>query len=288
MMKSCALVLLFATVCQGQRVATLTVNKKQKYTKPVSVSFTISDPSDMDWFAIYKYTIDDPLDYNPWDADEDLLFWTYACGTQDRGDCSAISDGEVVFNGVDPTEEYDDQWPMLNGMYKVCHFREGEDDEGDETAELLQPCKPFNVRFTSRFKSKWPTGSVEPVKSTYDEGETVVAQFDAGTYVPNGWIGIFKKGETNPSDYLVWIYTGCNNVVGDQDGDGVVDDGKSNDCKKMRRKGKVTFNENTLYRNGPEEDWPLPAGEYFLRLQYKNNTPYNLYKDSTTTFTVVE
>lgn len=286
-MKIGALVLLLSTACYGQRVATLTVDRKQKYTKPVTVSWTISDPSDMDWFAIYKYSIDDPLDYNPYD--EDSMFWTYACGTQDPGDdCSAISDGQVVFNGVDPTEEDDDQWPISNGMYKVCHFREGEDDEGNETAELLQPCKPFNVRFTERFKAKWPTGSVEPVESTYSEGETVVAQFDAGTYVPNGWIAIFKKGETDPGNYEVWIYTGCNNVVGNQDGDGVVDDDKSNDCTRVKRKGKVTFNANTLYRNGPENDWPLAPGEYFLRLQYKNNSPYNVYKDSTTTFTVVE
>lgn len=233
----------------------------------------------------YLYNIDDPLDYNPWD--EDSMFWTYACGTQDPGDdCVAISDGNVVFDGVDPEEQNNDQWPMLNGMYKVCHLREGEDDDGNETAELLQPCKAFNVRFKKRLKNKVAQASVEPVKSTYSEGETVDVQFNAVSSMPNGWVGIYEKGETDPGNYLVWIYTGCNNVVGDQDGDGVVDEDKSNDCKRTRRKGKVTFNADTLYRGGPENDWPLSPGEYFLRMQYKNNSPYNLYKDSTTTFTV--
>ena len=282
-MKLCTLVLLFATSCQGQ---TLEVKKKNMYTKPISVSFTISDPTKDDWIGIYKYSKGDDLNENPGHHDD--LFWTYTCGTQEQtDDCEAISDGRVVFNGIDPTEQTDDhQWPILDGMYKVCHMREGEDADGNETSELLQSCKPFDVKMTEGFKKKVTKASVEPVKSTYIEGETVVVKFDAKNKVPNGWIAIYEKGENDPSEYIVTIYTGCNNVVGDQDGDGIVDEDKTNDCKMIKTKGQVTFNEDTLYRNGPEDDWPLPPGEYYLKIHYKYNSPYDLFKDSKKTFTV--
>jgi len=284
-MKLCALVLLFATTCQGQREATLNVKKKTGYTKPISVSYTISDPTSNDWIGIYKYSKGDDLNENP--GHDDMSFWTYACGTQEpTDDCEATSEGKVIFNGIDPTEESDSQWPICDGKYKVCHMREGEDADGNETGELLQSCKPFTVKMTKGFKKKVTKASVEPMKSKYSEGETVGVKFNAKNKVPNGWIGIYEKGETNPDNYIVWLYTGCNNVVGDQDGDGVVDEDKSNDCKKIKKKGKVTFNKDTLDRNGPDDDWPLPPGEYYLKIHYRNNGPHDLFKDSEETFKV--
>jgi len=285
MMKLCALVLLFATTCQGQRKATLNVKKKNYYSKRISVSYTISDPTSNDWIGIYKYSEGDDLNENP--GLNDVSFWTYTCGTQEpTDDCEATSKGKVIFNGIDPTEQGDQQWPILDGNYKVCHMREGEDADGNETSELLQSCKPSIVKITKGFKKRVSQALVTPTKSKYSEGDTVEVKFNAKNKIHNGWIGIYEKGETNPDSYIVWLYTGCNNVVGDQDGDGVLDEDKTNDCKKIKKTGKVTFNKDTLYRNDPEDDWPLPPGEYYLKIHYRNNGPHDLFKDSEETFKV--
>jgi len=270
----------------GERIATLTV-KRTAFTKPVSVEFTINDAENLDWMGIFYYSKGDDLEANP--GHEDDLFWTYTCGSQESSGCDAVTDGIVTFNGVDPVEESGNQWPINPGKYKVCHMREGEDDNGDETSELLQPCKILDIKLSKKWPKKVNRATIESKKTKYTRGSKITAKFNAKLSIPNGWVGIYNAtvptNATEDESLMMWVYTGCNNVNGDQAGEGVIDEDKSNDCIKMKKKGKVNFTGGNTGR-APTE-WPLPEGEYYLRLEYYYNHPYHLFQNSTKTFMVV-
>jgi len=260
--------------------AELKVPKKHPFGKRVKVEFTVDEATKDDYIGIYNYKKGDPLDTNPFG--EDIQFYVYLCGSQDRVTCAAVEDGSgtVVFDGIHPTEEYYDQWPLNPRSYKVCHVRQGEDSNGDETGELIQNCKAMKVRISKKRKKKVRNKAyVKAVKNTYDFEETIEVDFDLAFKSQNSWVGIYTLDDLE--DTIMWVYTGCNNVLGDQ----VESDDDSNDCIKKRRKGLVTFDETNTGRSSQE--WPLPVGEYVLKLEYYNNSPHDLFKQAEDTFSVV-
>jgi len=260
--------------------AKLKVPKKHPFGKRVKVEFTVDEATKDDYIGIYNYKKGDPLDTNPFG--EDIQFYVYLCGSQDRVTCAAVEDGSgtVVFDGIDPTEEYYDQWPLNPRSYKVCHVRQGEDSNGDETGELIQNCKAMKVRISKKKKKKVTNKAyVKAVKNTYDFEETIEVDFDLAFKSQNSWVGIYTLDDLE--DTIMWVYTGCNNVLGDQ----IESDDDSNDCIKKRRKGLVTFDETNTGRSSQE--WPLPVGEYVLKLEYYNNSPHDLFKQAEDTFSVV-
>merc|ERR1712166_1033382 len=66
----------------------------------------------------------------------------------------------------------------------------------------------------------------------------------------NTWIGIYPKNDDN---YYMWVYTGCNNVLGDQEDS----DDKSNDCIKKKRKKEKSHSVRTI-REEPISNGLLP------------------------------
>jgi len=264
--------------------ADLTVPKSRPFAKPIKVEFSVDVATENDYIGIYNYD-NGPLDESPFN--EELQFFVYLCGSQERVTCAAVEDGSgsVTFNGVDPTEEYYDQWPLNPRKYKVCHMRQGTDADENETGELIQNCKKLTVKMGKKKKQKIEKKAyVRTVKNSYSVGEKIEVKFNSGFKSQNSWIGIyFDDGfDDDGGDELLWVYTGCNNVAGDQ----IEIDDKSNDCIKKRKKGKVTFDESNTGRS--ELDWPLPEGVYRLRLEYYNNSPWGLYKDAEETFKVVD
>jgi len=260
--------------------AELKVPKKRPFGKRVKVEFTVDNATKDDYIGIYRYKKGDPLDINPFS--ESLQYYVYLCNSQDRVTCDAVENGSgsVSFDGVDPTEEYNDQWPLNPRKYKVCHMRQGEDSNEDETGELIQDCKEMKVRISESKKEKVKNKAfVKAVKNTYKFEETIKADFNLGFKSPNSWVGIYTLDDLE--NEIMWVYTGCNNVLGDQ----VVTGGESNDCNEKRRKGQVKFDESNTGR--APQDWPLPVGEYALKMQYYNNPPHNLFKQAEETFSVV-
>jgi len=260
--------------------AKLKVPKKIPFGKRVKVEFTVDNATEDDYIGIYRYNKGDPLDVNPFG--EDLQHYVYLCGSQDRIICAAVEDGfgTVFFDGVDPTEEYYDQWPLNPRKYKVCYMRQGTDSNRDETGELIQDCKEMKVRISKKKKKKVKNKAfVKTVKKTYNFNKTIKADFDLGFKSPNSWVGIYTLDDLE--NEIMWVYTGCNNVVGDQ----IVTGDESNDCIKKGRKGQVKFDESNTGR--APQDWPLPVGEYMLKLQYYNNSPHSLSKQAEETFSVV-
>jgi len=260
----------------------LTFPSKVEFSEPIEVEFEYENATIHDYIGIYDNKNGDGLDVNPFGRD--LYYYTYFCASQDRVHCAALDDGKgsVVFNGVDPSEENDEQWPLNPWKYKLCHMRQGSDDNNKETGELIGKCKKLKVKLKKKKKKKIKKkGFVRAVKPEYDHGEEIEISFDAVIKSQNSWIGISQKN--NDEGTQMWVYTGCNNVDGDQEDS----DDESNDCIKKKRKGKVTFGPDNTGRDGDDINWPPPRGDYYIRLNYYNNPSFNLYKEGDETFTVV-
>mmetsp|Transcript_19507 Transcript_19507/g.23244 ORF Transcript_19507/g.23244 Transcript_19507/m.23244 type:complete len:291 (+) Transcript_19507:131-1003(+) len=270
--------------------ADTSVNFKRKihFGRPVVVSFNVDNPTTNDWIGIYRTNSKDSLSTNP--VDTKLRYWAHTCsGVQELDQSSSCArprtTGTVTFNGVDPTEEYWDQWPLNPRKYKVCLMRKTIDDNVEEGIELLADCVPLKINLGKKKKKKVAnTAQVYALEPVVKYGVPFQVFFDSRFKVPNSWVGIYLPD--NLKTEVMWVYTGCDNVLGDQelkppDPTWV----SSNDCLKKRKKGTVNFNATNTGR--ASQDWPLPEGEYVVRLEYLNNKPYWLNKQATTKLKVV-
>ena len=258
----------------------ITFSSKVKFSKQIEVEFDkVKDATIHDYIGIYEYNKGDNLNNNPFN--ERLQFYTYFCASQKGVECAALGkgNGSVVFNGVDPDEGYKDQWPLNPRSYKLCHIRQGYEN-GKETGELIGKCKKLKVKLIKKKKKKifGGYGFVRAEKSEYDYEEEIEISFNSVMKSQNAWIGIYQKKITRER---MWVYTGCNNVTGDQENNYKM----TNDCIKEKKKGKVTFGPNNTGR--ADMDWPPTPGEYYIRLNYYNNNPHDLYIEGDETFTVL-
>lgn len=276
------LLLLLVNLLAVNANPTLTFKTSKPFGKPVSVSFENASPTSNDYIGIYYHKKDDSLTVNPFD-DGDLLFYVYT-GTQsqERDPDMKTGSGTVTFNGVDPSEEDDDQWPLNPRRYKVCFMRQG-DLNGSETGTLLGECKVLKIKMKKKKIRKLARKAVvRATKTEYHVGEEINVYFKLPFKSSNSWVGIYDS--TNLDDYITWLYTGCNNVAGDQVKSTLWD--LSNDCIAKKRKGVLDFNATSTGRD--DDGWPLEAGNYTLKVQLYNNSPYAVYKQAKETFEVKE
>ena len=261
----------------------ITFSSKVKFSEPIEVEFEYKNATRRDYIGIYEYNKGDDLNNNPFNTRtlHDLHYFTYFCGSQSAGHCAALDEGNgtVVFNGVDPKEEWSHQWPLTPRSYKLCHMRQGSDENSNETGELIGKCKILKVKLSEDKKKKLKNdGFVRAEKSEYQYEEEIEISFNSVMKSQNAWIGIYQKKITRER---MWVYTGCNNVTGDQENNYKM----TNDCIKEKKKGKVTFGPNNTGR--ADMDWPPTPGEYYIRLNYYNNDPHDLYIEGDETFTVL-
>merc|ERR1712161_163310 len=111
--------------------------------------------------------------------------------------------------------------------------------------------KKLKVKLSKKRKKKIKKkGFVRAGKPENDHGKEIEISFDAVIKSQNSWIGISQKN--NDEGTQMWVYTGCNNVDGDQEDS----DDKSNDCIKIKKKGFVTFGPDNTGRDGDDINWP--------------------------------
>ena len=260
----------------------ITFSSRVKFSKQIEVEFDkVKDATIHDYIGIYEYNKGDNLNNNPFN--ERLQFYTYFCASQKGVECAALGkgNGSVVFNGVDPDEGYKDQWPLNPRSYKLCHMREGSDENGKETGELIGKCKKLKVKLSRKRKEKIKNDGFVLAEKSYKEGDKIEISFNSVMKSQNSWIGIYQKNITHPTnEKYMWVYTGCDNVLGDQ----INIKGMSNDCIEKKKKGKVTFGPDNTGRAAL--DWPPPPGEYYIRLNYYNNDPHDFYIAGNETFTI--
>mmetsp|Transcript_31338 Transcript_31338/g.37289 ORF Transcript_31338/g.37289 Transcript_31338/m.37289 type:complete len:286 (-) Transcript_31338:291-1148(-) len=274
------LLLLLVNLLAVNAQTNLSFAKNWPFGKPVSVKFDTASPTSNDYIGIYYHTKDDSLTANPFD-NYDTLFWAYtSTKTQEWDEEIEKSEGKILFNGVDPSEQGEIYWPMNPRMYKVCFMREG-DVDGTETGTLLGECKVLRIKMNKNKKKKVAKKAVVRAKKPeYQVGDEVNVFFKLPFKVANSWVGIYDI--KNLDDSITWLYTGCNNVAGDQ----VDIPSKSNDCIAKRKKGALDFNATNTGRD--DDGWPLKAGTYTLKVQLYNNSPHAVYKQAKETFEVKE
>jgi len=268
----------------------ITFSSKVKFAEPIEVEFKYKNATIHDYIGIYDYNKGDDLSNNPFN--ETLQYYTYFCASQTKELCTALTAGKgsVAFNGVDPSEEYYDQWPLNPRTYKLCHMREGYVFVNDtwtgelkkkETGELIGKCKKLKVKLSRKRKEKIKNDGYVLAEKSYKEGDKIEISFNSVMKSQNSWIGIYQKNITHPTnEKYMWVYTGCDNVLGDQ----INIKGMSNDCIEKKKKGKVTFGPDNTGRAAL--DWPPPPGEYYIRLNYYNNDPHDFYIAGNETFTI--
>jgi len=268
----------------------LDVKKNTPFDKGLAVSFDIEKPATKDWIGIYKDD-GDKMGVNPYDNKRVLLFWLYTCGSQSPNTSYCkLPSGMVTFNGEDPTADNVDKWPIRPATYKACPFRKrGKLEDGEEMADLIGPCKKFLIKLRKPEKKRMARkASVVSKETTYKYGEKIKANFKTPIVTQNSWVGIYKKDPNEPIITMenqgvqglvepeMWLYTSCNNVTGDQK--------QSNSCSKKLKNGMVSFDESNT--GGGKQEWPLPAGEYYMAISFYTNSPYKLFKSAKKTFEV--
>jgi len=273
--------------------ATVSVPNTIPYGESIHVTFTNPrdrDPKKWDWIAIFVDS-DAPLD--EYDMETSESFWAYTNGSQDE-DVSAPypEEGVTTFGVKDPVQEDDQQWPIVPGEYRVClaaytdNYYDRDDDEHGESThnmrssnnsddyEVIGLCQRFTIEFSDSQKELIENeAKIVPTKTVYKHHEAVIAHFKTPVDIHNSWVGIYHEEDRKPdadsiSSELMWVYTGCDNVGGDQR--------ESNDCARLRKEGVSWFDHSTTGRS--DYSWPLPPGRYCMVLVYYNNYPIEVFK----------
>lgn len=246
----------------------LSVSSNIAYGSDIAVTFNSSGLSDENWIGIYNETDEDF-------SDDEL--WSSMCGGQDDYNnpyCPTQSSGTVTFSGSDPYQEGYQNWPILPGNKKVCIM----------TGGILPPkaliCAPFVVDELPL--EAITNSSLTLTKTTFGYDEDITAEFQAAVGIPNTWIGMYSSDNAPngmnklPNDPILWVYSACNNLQGDQF--------TTDNCVEIKRSGSIQF-DSTSVGNETVGNWPIESGSFRLCMSFYNNEPYEKFVCSNT-FTV--
>jgi len=265
---------------------TVTVEKKNKlqYDQAINIKFDYPQdyaPKDRDWVGIFEDTNPSlPLTTYP-ESDGNLSFYLRICNQSDAP-CPALplpTTGTLQFYVKDPSAAYEKQWPIPIGEYRACLVDDGgSGNESTGNYQVVGSCMKFSVKESKKSTKMVLKSRVKVLKSTYNYEETISASFKNARMITNAWVGIYdydadlKKGDPGVDDPLMWVYTGCNNVMGDQN--------TNNNCAIKEKFGQVDFKEDNT------DGWPLPEGKYMVMISFDNNSPHRNIKFNRTEFRI--
>lgn len=232
-------------------------------------------PSISDFVGIYGREVEGGSDYEA---------YLYTCGADKSTykQCEYLDppqSGALTFSAEDLGVGYhaDEYWPLNPGKYKACLV--AYDTESYEYT-LLSECKNFKVNGISNANLK----QVDIMRKNrrVSVGDSITIRFNSGLATTVGqWIALYPsdefENEGGITDSYHWIYTGCDNQIGNQ---------RSELCSKIVNEGKVVIDQSS------QEYWALPAGEYKVCLIFNTNenadNKYDLFKCSRKKLTIME
>mmetsp|Transcript_53799 Transcript_53799/g.60102 ORF Transcript_53799/g.60102 Transcript_53799/m.60102 type:complete len:300 (+) Transcript_53799:88-987(+) len=265
--------------------------KSYRFDEAINIEFNYPnnyEPKNRDWVGVFnddKIPKSVPLTTYP--DDHYLSLYLRICNQQEAPCPNSVpSTGTLKFYVTDPSAEYEEAWPIQPGIYRACLIDDGASDNvSSGNYQVVGSCKKFKVKRT-KFKKMVLKSEVKVLKTSYNFEETISALFQNENKITNAWVGIYDYDETleigNPAvkDRLLWVYTGCNNVSGNQK--------TSNNCGKKTKYGRVDFREdNTKHTKAGPVSWPLPKGKYIMAISFDNITPYRNIKIDRTAFDIV-
>lgn len=245
------------------------MKKTFNYDEGFAVNFKYPEsiaPQTDDWIGIFIN--DDNVALDTYDGDDThLSFWTYTSNSQKSSDNTS---GEVRFDALDPKVDYRYSWPLPPGNYRACVLEDG--------CDVIGLCKEFKVKVKGKKKKMVKKATLQPGKNTFNHRETITARFKTPQSIRNSKVEIYEYSKNFPKSEkvgnpLMWVYTACNNMLGDQT--------ETNNCAKTKKQGKVTFSEKNT-----GTDWPLPPGRYNMMISFDTNLPYKRFKESSITFSI--
>lgn len=216
------------------------------------------------FLAIYNYRVD------PVNSTTSIL-WSGMCGDQTSWDtdlCPPQERGIVTFGVKDPYQGSDGYFPLNTGKYKVCLM------DGDDVPYTVHVCKIFKVKGIQKYV---PDTTVTLSKNTFMFEESITLQTYSPAKLPNTWVAIYNATDVDddseelPDVYpWYWLYTGCNNQLGDQP--------ESENCSKRTKRNDISFEEST--QDGYYGYWPIYPGNYIVCLSYYVNSPLRRFSCS--------
>jgi len=267
----------------------LSVSEKVPFGKDIIVEFNNPDPpSDLElpYIAIFE---DEgaPINPLPLNAIPDwglVRGWLNDCNTQEV--CSSpTTKGSVTFSAADPKSYYYSAYyeyaygyfPLRDGKYVVCYLK----SVGTYGTELISDCLRLTVKAPTTYMID--NASIKFKKPKLKPGKTFKAKFKTPTAIPNQWAGLYREVNGGPptgdlaDKELLWGYTSCKTQNGDQK--------ETTNCLKKKKKGTVKLKKNHL-SDSPVSVWPVPAGNYYICINFQSNEPYDVYKCSNKAVTV--
>jgi len=270
----------------------LSVSEKVPFGKDIIVEFNNPDPpSDLElpYIAIFE---DEgaPINPLPLNAIPDwglVRGWLNDCNTQEV--CSSpTTKGSVTFSAADPKSYYYSAYyeyaygyfPLRDGKYVVCYLKSV--ITGPLTAtELISDCLRLEVEAPTTTTTK--EAKIKFKKTELKLGKTFKAKFKTPIVIPNQWVGLYREENGGPptgdltDKEILWGYTSCKTQNGDQK--------ETTNCLKKKKKGTVKLKKNHL-SDSPVSVWPVPAGNYYICINFQSNEPYDVYKCSNKAVTV--
>jgi len=283
--------LISSTFLTTAKADSVNLNKnKYQFDQAISVRFTYPNsyvPKNRDWVGIFKDT-DRSLPLTTYPGGGYLSFYLRICNQQNApcpNSSPLPSTGTLKFYVTDPDSENNNQWPIPLGRYRACLIDDGASDNvSSGNFTVVGECKKFRVQKSKKSQNMARKSRVRVLKTTYAYKETISASFKNDKKITNAWVGIYEYSTTlkkvdreiidNP---LLWVYTGCNNVDGNQP--------TSHNCGKKKKHGQVDFREDNTGR--AELDWPLPPGKYMMIFSCDNNNPHLNIKFNRTAFDII-
>jgi len=273
----------------------LSVSEKVPFGKDIIVEFNNPDPpSDLElpYIAIFE---DEgaPINPLPLNAIPDwglVRGWLNDCNTQEV--CSSpTTKGSVTFSAADPKSYYYSAYyeyaygyfPLRDGKYVVCYLKSVtvSTDDPFPATELISDCLRLTVKAPTTYMID--NASIKFKKPKLKPGKTFKAKFKTPTAIPNQWAGLYREVNGGPptgdlaDKELLWGYTSCKTQNGDQK--------ETTNCLKKKKKGTVKLKKNHL-SDSPVSVWPVPAGNYYICINFQSNEPYDVYKCSNKAVTV--
>jgi len=255
----------------------ISVRKMLSYDQGIDVTFNYPasiTPKEDDWIGIFVNDDNVPLDKG--DSNEKhLAFWTYTCNTQSEPCLDPQKSGKVIFDVKDPKIEYYYKWPLPSGRYRACLLN------NNKEYDIIGSCKKFSIKLRGKQKKMVKLAKVKLLQTEFKYKDTIRASFNNPAITRNSMVQIYNYTKNFPElaeirDPLMWVYTGCNNVRGDQT--------ETCNCAKKKKKGIVTFYKGNTGRS--KVDWPLSPGRYSMLITFDNNLPYENIKSSSTFFDI--
>jgi len=248
----------------------INIKKVSNYDEGIKVKFNYpasTVPQEDHWIGIFVN--DDNVALDMYDGnDVHLSFYLYTSAAKTRG--------KVTFDAKDPKIEYFSSWPLPPGNYRACLL----DDPSDYYYNVIGSCTKFRVKVKGKKKKMVKLATLQPGKTEFNYGEAITARFETPISISNSKVEIYEYSENFPnsikiSNPLMWVYTACGNVMGDQT--------ETTNCAKKKKKGRVIFSkENT----GGGNIGLLPPGRYNMIISFDVNLPYKRFKGSDIVFDV--